>query len=33
MTERIKKLFAKVPTVILATASADGIPNAVQIHR
>jgi len=31
MTERIKKLFAKVPTVILATASADGIPNAVPV--
>jgi uncharacterized protein len=31
MTERMQKLFDKVTTVILATATMDGIPNAVPI--
>lgn len=31
MTERMKELFNKVPTVILATATRDGFPNAVPV--
>ncbi|ACN17212.1 conserved hypothetical protein [Desulforapulum autotrophicum HRM2] len=31
MTNRIKALFEKVPTAILATATVDGTPNAVPI--
>ena len=31
MTERMQELFSKVRTVILATATGDGIPNAVPI--
>lgn len=31
MTERMQELFNKVPTVVLATASPDGIPNAVPV--
>ena len=31
MTERIQTLLAKVPTVVLCTATADGIPNAVPV--
>ncbi|MBI9082044.1 MAG: pyridoxamine 5'-phosphate oxidase family protein [Desulfobacterales bacterium] len=31
MTERMKELFKKVPTAILATATADGTPNAVPV--
>jgi uncharacterized protein len=31
MTKRMKELFNKVPTAILATSSAEGIPNAVPI--
>ena len=31
MTERIQTLFAKVPTVVLCTATADGTPNAVPV--
>jgi len=31
MTERMKELFAKVPTVVLSTASEDGTPNAVPV--
>ena len=31
MTERIQTLFAKVPAVVLCTATADGIPNAVPV--
>jgi uncharacterized protein len=31
MTERMKELFIKVPAVVLATATPDGIPNAVPV--
>ncbi len=31
MTERMKELFEKVPTAVLATATADGQPNAVPV--
>ena len=31
MTERIRKLFETVPTAVLATATADGQPNAVPV--
>ncbi len=31
MTKRMKELFNKVPTAILATSSVEGIPNAVPI--
>ncbi|PSH05396.1 MAG: flavin-nucleotide-binding protein [Acidobacteria bacterium] len=31
MTERMKELFNKVPVVVLSTATADGIPNAVPV--
>jgi len=31
MTERMKELFEKVPTAVLATATPDGIPNAVPV--
>ncbi|MDY6822503.1 MAG: pyridoxamine 5'-phosphate oxidase family protein [Thermodesulfobacteriota bacterium] len=31
MTERMKELFNKVPTAILATATPDGNPNAVPV--
>jgi len=31
MTERIQTLFAKVPTAVLCTATADGMPNAVPV--
>jgi len=31
MTERMKELFDKVPTVVLSTVSEDGIPNAVPV--
>ncbi len=31
MTERIQTLFAKVPSVVLCTATADGTPNAVPV--
>jgi hypothetical protein len=31
MTERIQTLFAKVPTAVLCTATADGTPNAVPV--
>jgi predicted pyridoxine 5'-phosphate oxidase superfamily flavin-nucleotide-binding protein len=31
MTERIQTLFAKVSTVLLCTATADGVPNAVPV--
>lgn len=31
MTERMKELFNKIHPVVLATASADGVPNAVPI--
>lgn len=31
MTERMMELFNKVPTAILATATADGTPNAVPV--
>ncbi len=31
MTERMKELFDKVPTVVLSTASEDGTPNAVPV--
>ena len=31
MTERMQKLFDKVPFAVLATATKDGIPNAVPI--
>ncbi|MGD8960703.1 MAG: pyridoxamine 5'-phosphate oxidase family protein [Desulfobacteraceae bacterium] len=31
MTERMQELFKKVPTVVLATASPEGIPNAVPV--
>lgn len=31
MTDRMKELFVKVPTAILATATGDGAPNAVPV--
>ncbi len=31
MTERMKELFAKVPTAVLTTATIDGVPNAVPV--
>lgn len=31
MTDRMKELFTKVPAVVLATATADGTPNAVPV--
>ena len=31
MTERMMEIFNKVPTAILATATADGTPNAVPV--
>ena len=31
MTERMKELFDKVPTVVLSTATRDGVPNAVPV--
>ena len=31
MTARIKELFDKVPTVVLSTASLEGVPNSVPI--
>jgi uncharacterized protein len=31
MTERMQELFNKVPTVVVATTGADGIPNAVPV--
>lgn len=31
MTERMRKLFETIPAVVLATASGDGIPNAVPV--
>jgi predicted pyridoxine 5'-phosphate oxidase superfamily flavin-nucleotide-binding protein len=31
MTERMKELFEKVPTVVLSTVSEDGTPNAVPV--
>jgi len=31
MTERMKELFDKVPTVVLSTVSEDGTPNAVPV--
>ena len=31
MTERIKELFNKVPTVALSTATSDGAPNSVPV--
>ena len=31
MTERMKELFEKVPTAVLATATPDGTPNAVPV--
>lgn len=31
MTDRMKAMFENVPTVILATATADGTPNAVPV--
>ena len=31
MTERMKELFEKVPSVVLATATANGVPNAVPV--
>lgn len=31
MTERMKELFEKVPTAVLATATGDGQPNAVPV--
>ena len=31
MTERMKELFNKVPTVILSTATVDGTPNSVPV--
>ncbi len=31
MTERMKELFQKIPTVVLATADRDGNPNAVPV--
>jgi len=31
MTDRMKELFEKVPTIILATSTGDGTPNAVPV--
>jgi predicted pyridoxine 5'-phosphate oxidase superfamily flavin-nucleotide-binding protein len=31
MTERMQELFKKVPTVVLATATPEGVPNAVPV--
>jgi len=31
MTKRMRELFEKVPTAILATATQDGVPNAVPV--
>jgi len=31
MTDRMKELFEKIPTVVLATADSDGKPNAVPV--
>ena len=31
MTQRMKELFTKVPTAVLATATGDGTPNAVPV--
>jgi len=31
MTERMKELFDKIPTVVLSTATRDGVPNAVPV--
>ena len=31
MTDRMKELFTKAPAVVLATATADGVPNAVPV--
>jgi uncharacterized protein len=31
MTDRMKELFTKAPAVVLATATADGTPNAVPV--
>ena len=31
MTERMQELFSRVPTAVLATATADGAPNAVPV--
>ncbi len=31
MTSRMKELFEKVPTAVLATTSPDGVPNAVPV--
>jgi predicted pyridoxine 5'-phosphate oxidase superfamily flavin-nucleotide-binding protein len=31
MTDRMKEVFTKVPAVVLATATADGTPNAVPV--
>jgi hypothetical protein len=31
MTERMQELFKKVPAAILATATSDGVPNAVPV--
>lgn len=31
MTERMQELFNKVPAVVLSTATADGVPNAVPV--
>lgn len=31
MTDRIKELFDKVPTVVLSTVSLEGVPNSVPI--
>ena len=31
MTNRMKELFEKIPTVVLATADSDGKPNAVPV--
>jgi len=31
MTERMKEVFDKVPTVVLSTATGDGVPNAVPV--
>lgn len=31
MTERMQKLFEKVPNVVLSTATVDGLPNSVPV--
>ncbi len=31
MTDRMKKLFGKVPSVVLATSTQDGTPNAIPV--